>query len=305
VLLRLFCLKQLEPEKPYDIETMYITGLERYLGLGINTMFKKIILLTVLAGLFSVSVSAGPVDCGSKPISLAFFDFGLFYFNKDGQGKGISPDVVHELSKRTGCNIVSNVMPRARTWSDLATGHLDMTVDGIVNPKRTGFGWFIPYNKIKNYALVRKSSGKHVNESKNFRDQRQLVFGVVRSFNHGEELEKWLEQMRLENRVEESVNIEILFNKFMLGRIDAMFAPPVVYRKFLSERNMEDDIMIQDWAPSDKGIVASLVLAKNRFSESDSKDWARLIMGMRKDGTFKKIFSRYLSEADANWMADF
>jgi len=132
-----------------------------------------------------------------------------------------------------------------------------------------------------------------------------LVFGVVRSFNHGEELERWLGQMRLEKRVEESANIEILFNKLMLGRVDAIFAPPVVYRKFLKELNMQNDVMIQDWAPSDKGIVASLVLAKNRFSQADAKDWERLIMEMRSDGTFKEIFSHYLSQSDANWMADF
>ncbi len=259
----------------------------------------------MLIGMFSSVAIAGPVDCGAKPISLAFFDFGLFYFNKNGQGKGISPDVVDELSKRTGCKIVSNVLPRARTWDDLATGYLDMTVDGIVNQKRTGFGWFIPYNKIKNYALVKASLNNVVKSKKDFRDQNKLVFGVVRSFNHGQELEEWLDQMRLEKRVEESVNIGILFNKFMLGRIDAIFAPPVVYRKFLSELNMENKVVIQDWAPSDEGIVASLVLAKSRFSEEDAKDWTRLIMDMRQDGAFKHIFSRYLSEEDANWMADF
>ena len=268
-------------------------------------MFRKVIGFVLFISMFNTAAIAGPVNCGAKPISLAFFDFGLFYFTKNGQGEGISPDVVDELSKRTGCNIVSQVMPRARTWSDLATGHLDMTVDGIENHQRQNFGWFIPYNKIKNYALVNVESGKAVKGPKDFKNQRQLVFGVVRSFNHGEELEQWLNQMRREKRVEESVDIEILFNKLMLGRIDAIFAPPVVYRKFLSDLNIESDFEVQDWAPSDKGIVASLVLAKSRFTEADAKDWERLIMDMRSDGTFKKIFSRYLSEEDASWMADF
>jgi len=279
-------------------------GLVRNLSFGIITMFRQIIFFTMFIGIFSTACMAGPVNCGTKPISLAFFDFGLFYFNENGQGKGISPAVVNELSKRTSCEITSFALPRARTWSDLATGHLDMTVDGIVNKKRKSFGWFIPYNKIKNYALVKSKSGTSVRSANDFSNQHELVFGVVRSFNHGEELERWLDQMRLEKRVEESVNIGILFNKLMLGRVDAIFAPPVVYRKFLNELNMENDVMIQDWAPSDKGIVASLVLAKNRFSEADAKDWERLIMQMRDDGTFKQIFSSYLSESDANWMAD-
>lgn len=279
-------------------------GLARNLSFGIIMMFRQIILFAIFIGMLSATCMAGPVNCGTKPISLAFFDFGLFYFNENGQGKGISPDVAKELSKRAGCEITSFALPRARTWSDLATGHLDMTVDGIVNEKRKSFGWFIPYNKIKNYALIKSKSGKNVRSANDFTDQRELVFGVVRSFNHGEELERWLNQMRQQKRVEESVNIGILFNKLMLGRVDAIFAPPAVYRKFLNDLNMENDVMIQDWAPSDKGIVASLVLSKNRFSEADAKDWERLIMEMRDDGTFKQIFSRYLSQSDANWMAD-
>lgn len=255
--------------------------------------------------MLSATGVAGPVNCGAKPISLSFFDFGLFYYDKNGQGVGISQDVVDELIKRTGCRFITQVMPRARVWNDLATDNLDMTVDGIATEKRKLFGWFIPYNKIKNYALIKRNSGKTVQGPQGFRDQRQLVFGVVRSFNHGEELEEWLNQMRAENRVEESVNIELLFNKLMLGRIDAIFAPPVVYRKFLSDLNIENVIEIQDWAPTDKGIIASLVLAKSRFSEADAKDWEGLINEMRHDGTFKQIFSRYLSESDASWMANF
>ncbi len=267
-------------------------------------MFKQIIIFAMFIGMFSTSCIAGAVNCGNKPISLAFFDFGLFHFNENGQSKGISPDVVNELRKRTNCEITSFVLPRARTWKDLDTGHLDMTVDGIINEKRKSFGWFIPYNKIKNYAIIKTKSGTNVRSAKDFRDQRDLVFGVVRSFNHGEEHELWLNQMRRENRVEESVNIGILFNKLMLGRVDAILAPPVVYSKLLKDFNMENDVMIQDWAPSDKGILAALVLSKNRFSESDAKDWERLIMQMREDGTFKQIFSRHLSESDANWMAE-
>jgi len=268
-------------------------------------IIKRLSCLVLFVSMFSTTVIAGPVNCGDKPISLSFFDFGLFYFDKNGQGEGISQDVIDELIKRTGCKFITQVMPRARTWNDLATGNLDMTVDGIENQQRKSFGWFIPYNKIKNYAVIKTKAGTTVRGPENFRDQSQLLFGVVRSFDHGEELEKWLDQMRIEKRVEESVNIDILFNKLMLGRIDALFAPPAVYRKFLRDLNIENDVEIQDWAPTDKGIIASLVLAKSRFSEADAKDWGNLIKEMRRDGTFKQIFSTYLSENDANWMADF
>lgn len=269
------------------------------------SILKKALFVGLFLSIFSNAVISGPVNCGANPIKLSFFDFGLFYFEENGQGKGISRDVIDALIKRTDCEFITQVIPRARTWHDLSTGNLDMTVDGISNQERKNFGWFIPYNKIKNYALINAEIEKSVQGLNSFRDQPQLMFGVVRSFNHGNELESWLDQMRIEKRVEESANIDILFNKFMLGRIDAMFAPPAVYRKFLHDLKIENNVAIQDWAPDDKGIIASLVLAKSRFSEADAKDWAHLIMQMRLDGTFKHIFSQYLSKNDANWMADF
>jgi hypothetical protein len=55
----------------------------------------------LLLGLFNTAVIAGPINCGAKPISLSFFDFGLFYFTKNGQDEGISKDVIDELIKLT------------------------------------------------------------------------------------------------------------------------------------------------------------------------------------------------------------
>lgn len=271
----------------------------------LSTRWVREWLFGLLIGMLSSTAMAGPVNCGDKPISLAFFDFGLLYFEKDRRGQGIARDVVDELITRTGCKFITQLMPRARTWNDLSTGNLDMTVDGIVNQKRKGFGWFIPYNKIKNYALVKTKNTTIIRGPVSFRDKSQLQFGVVRSFNHGEELETWLDQMRAEKRVQESTNIEILFNKFLLGRVDAMFAPPPAYRKLLRDANIEDEVEIQDWAPMDKGIIGSLVLAKSRFSEEDASDWSSVVKKMRLDGTFKRIYSRYLSENDANWMTNF
>jgi len=265
----------------------------------------KQFLFGLLIAMFSTSALASPINCGSKPISLAFFNFGLLYFEKDGQGQGIGRDVVDELIKRTGCKFITQLMPRARTWNDLSSGYLDMTLDGVENPERRRFGWFIPYNQVKNYALIRTSAAPKEQGSNSFLEQKNLQFGVVRSFKHGVDLENWLDRMRAENRVQESANIDILFNKLMLGRIDAMFAPPPVYRKFLKDLNIQDDVSIQDWAPNDTGIIGSFVLAKSRFSEADAEEWIALVKEMRKDGTFKRIYARYLSADDAARMADF
>jgi len=268
-------------------------------------MFIKNFLFVLALAMFSNLAMAAPINCGSQPIRLAFFKFGLLYFETNGLGQGIGRDVVDELIKRTGCKFKTQLMPRARTWNDLSTGYLDMTHDGIENQERSRISWFIPYNRIKNYAVIRNSVASKMQGSESFLAQKNLQFGTVRSFKHGVEHEKWLDRMKSENRVQESANIDILFNKLKHGRIDAILAPPAVYQKFLKDLNIENDFSIQDWAPNDAGIFGCLVLTKSRFSEAEARKWQALVKEMKSDGTFKRIYATYLSGDDATRMADF
>jgi polar amino acid transport system substrate-binding protein len=252
-----------------------------------------------LLALISYTALAVPVDCGSKPIGLAYFEFGFFYFENDGHGKGIDKDVVDELAVRTGCKFVTQVMPRARVFVDLASGELDMSVVGIKTPEREQFAWFIPYATAKNYTLVVGTAGSSVRDAEGFLNRSQLQFGVVRGFKHGEEQDKWLEKMRQAARVEESASVNILFEKLKLGRINGMFSQPAVYRKNMKDMNMGSEVSIQDWFPSDKGVIGSLMLAKARFSEAEAARWGNIIREMRTDGTMERIFARYVSAAEA------
>jgi len=268
-------------------------------------MFMKKSLLALALVICSNFASAAPIDCGNKPIRFAFFKFGLLYFEQDGRGQGIGQEVIDELIKRTGCEFQTQLMPRARTWNDLSTGYLDMTHDGIENQERTRVSWFIPYNRIKNYAVIKNSVASKIQGSESFLNQKNLQFGTVRSFKHGVEHEAWLDRMKSEHRVQESANIDILFNKLKHGRIDAILAPPAVYRKFLKDLKIENDFSIQDWAPNDAGILGCLVLTKRRFSKIEARKWQALVKEMKSDGTFKRIYATYLSEDDATKMADF
>jgi len=89
------------------------------------------------------SLLAGPVNCGPRPIRLAFYTYGAFYF-EDAHGKehGVDKDIVDALAKRSGCRFETQLMARARIWADLASGNLDMSVSGIETPERGQFAWF-------------------------------------------------------------------------------------------------------------------------------------------------------------------
>lgn len=275
------------------------------MNIQLKKFVSRLILSGMLLGLNSLTALAGAVDCGSGPIRLAFFEFGLFYFEKDGQSKGIDKDVVDELTKRTGCTFKTQVLPRARIWRDLKGGNLDMTVAAVQNPERDSYAWFVPYLAAKNYALLRTTTASAVRSAGDFLNQNELQFGVVRGFKHEETLDIWLERMRKSQRVQESTEVELLFRKLKMGRIDGIFSQPYVYRKFIKEMKMEGNVVIQDWAPKEKGVVGNIMFSKRHFSKDDAARWQTVMHGLRADGTLKRIFMRYMPEEDVKNLLNF
>lgn len=263
------------------------------------------ILFTMLLVAIAPFAVAGSVDCGKAPIRLALYETGSFYFIENGQARGSDKDILEELIKRSGCRFETTVMVRARIWADLASGDLDMSMSGIQTPERDKFAWFAPYLTMKNYAIVDVDVARKVRQSSDFLAQPTLQFGVVRTFKHGDYHDRWLDTMRAAGRVQESTDVETLFRKLKERRVDAIFSQPPTYRKKIADLGMESRIQVQDWTPGEKGVPHGLILAKSRFDEKDAEQWRALIERMRKDGTLKKIFSRYLPEDEAARILEF
>lgn len=262
------------------------------------------LIATLLATMTAIAAAA-PFDCDSKPIRLAFYETGSFYFFENGRATGSDKDIVEELTKRSGCRFDTQLVMRARIWADLASGDLDMSVSGIQTPERDKFAWFAPYLTMKNYAIVHVDVARQVRQSSDFLAQPSLQFGVVRAFKHGDDQDRWLETLRAGGRVQESRDVETIFKKLKEHRVDAIFSQPPTYRKKIADLDMQSRIQVQDWTPGEKGVPHGLILAKSRFSEQEAEQWRSLIEAMRKDGTLKKIFSRYLAADEVARMLEF
>ncbi len=265
---------------------------------SLNRLFP---VLGLLVAFHAGWLGAAPLNCGSPPIRLAFYEYGFFY----DKGKGIDKDIVDELIRRSGCRFDTQVMTRARIWAELAEGNLDMSVSGIQNAERDRFAWFAPYLSMKNHVVLHVGAAATVRRSEDFLANSALQFGVVRAFKHGVEQDQWLEQLRSRQRVQESPNAETVFRKIKERRVDAMFSQPPVYRKFIEELDLHKEVAIQDWTPAEKGVPHGLILAKSRFSATDAEQWRALLGEMRADGALKRIFSRYLPAGEVQRMLEF
>lgn len=251
------------------------------------------------------TLAANPLCGGDRPIHLAFYDYGLFHFSQDGQVRGIDKAIVDELQRRSGCHFRAQVMARARIWADLASGQLDMSVSGIQTPQRDEFAWFAHYLSMKNYAILRADRAARLRQGEAFIATPRLRFGVVRAFRHGEAQDRWLDQLREQDRVEESTDAETLFRKLKAGRIDGLFSQPPVFRKALADLGMSADFVAVDWTPEERGVPHGLILAKSRFDAVAAEAWRDLIETLRADGTLLRIYRNYLPTDEAKRLLDF
>ena len=263
----------------------------------------KAILASLLATLFATTgLQAHEAPCG--PYQVAFYETGLLYFKSvAGDYVGIDRDVVEEVGRRTGCTLVRVMESRVRTWTALAGGTLDMTVSGIETLERQRFASFIPYVlNNRNYLIVRNELAARVKTMDEFRTQKSLRLGVIKSFVHGATLDPWIEALRREGRVHEVADLEVLARVFAAGRVDAFLSQPVVWGPLLKHNQLDGTVQMLDIAPRDNAVLG-LVLSRQRVAAVDVDRMRNAIEMMRADGTLEVIFARYVDRPTARALA--
>lgn len=254
-------------------------------------------LLCFAALLSSSSAKAvDAVDCPAKAWSVGLYEHGLLFFH--GRS-GIDKDIVDEIRKRTGCKLYSSLMPRARIWYDLEQGKLDLSVSGMASAKRRRFAWFIPYMQMKSMVVLAPSVPLSVVQAADFLKRSNLIFGAVRSFQHGQLNDELLQQLANLGRLQYYPDSRTLFKALKQERVHAIFAQVPAYRHFIPELQLSSKIRILDWALQEEGLQHGLVLAKSSFTEQQMEQWHALMQQMKQDGTLHRIFTRYLSEQEA------
>lgn len=236
-----------------------------------------------------------------KMLKVAFYEAGYLYSNN----QGIDKDVVDEIKIRGGYSFQYVEMPRARIWITLANGTLPMSVSGIQNPERDKFAYFIPYIVQNNKAIV--MNAKYTTPASIINTKNTRI-AVVRSFKHGEYFDEFLEKFRANGGV--ITEVPTIQNLFLMlkaeNRVDMIISQPAFYAKELKDLGIRSKVIIRDWdTPVKKPIVLSLILNKAHFSEQEVTKMRKIVQAMRKDGTMKKIFSKYLSNKEVKEAMNF
>lgn len=263
------------------------------MAMSMNFALLKRALCCFLLGMSSATTLAGPPQ-HEPSISLAFYELGVLYYkNTDGAYAGIDHDVIEELSKRTGLRFQSALESRVRIWSRLANGTLDMSVSGIATPERERFARFIPYFATRNYMLMRRDLPHSARSPAGFLADPTYKVAVVKSFKHGAEYDRWLDQLRATGRVREAADFPTVLHLLKIGRVQAVLALPTSWVPAMRQEGMAAAVQVLDWWPKDT-ITHGLILSRQRIPEATAERIATAIQSMRNDGTLLAIFRRHI-----------
>lgn len=249
--------------------------------------------LQMLALLLADAAQGAP-ECPPRPIRLAFYEYGMYY----NQGSGVDQDVVEELKRRSGCTFDIRVLPRIRIWIDLESGEVDMATSAVETPERARIFWFMHYMQAKQYALVSKRQTAGVDSMEAFIATPGLRLAMGRGFKHSAYYDAALERLAAQGRIEVVTSADQMYEMLKNERVAGIIAGAMVFRLKLRELQMEDQVRVADWNPSEPPIFAGLVMPRRNFSEAQAKEWARLIDEMRRDGTMERLIGKYLSRQE-------
>ena len=256
--------------------------------------------LPIIALLTLSSAAHANEFCPERPLKLALFEFGIFL--DASSMKGLDPDLIALLQRRTGCRIDGEVMPRARHWVEMREGTVDMVTAAIPTAERDKFMYSLPYIRTRNVMILGSAVPAAIKDFKSFLEASELKLGVVRGFRHEPALDEFIASLRAAGRVREEADSNLLFQALAAGTVEAVPAEPLVYPGNLKRNGLTGKVRIGDWLPRDQYAKGVLGLSRRTFTDAQVARWRSLLKNLLDEGTLQRLGSTYLSADEARSM---
>lgn len=249
--------------------------------------------------------SPAAAPCPDRPVLVAFYEFGALYTAQSSDrsgglaGAGIDIDLVREMQRRSGCRFEGVTMTRARIWSEMEAGRLDMTTSGIATPEREKLYVFAPYIQLKHHVWMLKDHPLVRGGLAEFQANANWRWGAVRGYKHTPAYDAALDQARSQGRVVEATDDVGLLRLLAEGTVDAVIGHSVVMRRYAAEHPRKPQLVSLDWAPQQSVVPEGMVLSRSRFNETELAYWRSLVREIVRDGTLARMARRHVAEDEA------
>ncbi|MFO1250985.1 MAG: transporter substrate-binding domain-containing protein [Inhella sp.] len=251
----------------------------------------------LLGLLLSGGARAAEPTCG--PLRLALLPApGVFEWSSDGQHRGLELAVAHALEQRSGCSLQLRPTNAARLWGDVLQGQVDLSSGAALLPGRAEQADFILLAALHPVLLMRRELAERLPQRADFEAQAPLRLGVVRMAKRAAAVQAWVDKLRAQGRVVESLDDATSLRVFEAGRCDAV----LVFATVLQSRPDAwwRDHQVVDWFPGTEFQVGWV--ASHHLSAAQRLRLRQAAEGLRQDGTLERLVRQHLGEAAAPYL---
>lgn len=177
---------------------------------------------------FALLLFAGRVhaEC-TRPIQVPVAETGLSVIIQGQEVSGIYRDILDDVSKHSNCQFVYKPVPRARLEAMFQAGTADLLLPAPRTELRDQHGIFVPLVQAR-AAVISMEGKRYPIQSLEDLKRLQLRVAVVRGFDYGERYERFLADMRGNERLFVEVSPVAVARLLQAGIADAAIMTPTV-----------------------------------------------------------------------------
>ena len=216
-----------------------------------------------------------------------------YYKDTDGKPAGLTFELLHEISKKTGYELKFLEMPWIRAVKEIEHGNLDLTAEAFKTSEREKFAYFsIPFIKPSYVLWVRKGESENY-PFKIIKDLSSTPFqlGMIRGYSFGDDIDSILKKMEDKRTIQYVAKDISNYKKLLYFRIDGFIDHGFNTAYMLKKMGYFDKFEIHPMSfyYDDSFIMFS----KNTVSPEKVYAFNNALQSMKDDGTYQQIINKY------------
>ena len=248
----------------------------------------------VAALLVALAAAGAHAGC-SRELQVGVSELGYGAYQRDGLWMGIVPELIGELSQRSGCKLKLVGRPRARVLLEFEQGQLDIITSVMRAPDRERIGQFLPYAYAEQDLIVLGEPVPRTLEE--LRRMPDVKLGVVRGVRLSPQLDELINAMVASRQAEYSPDFDNLATKLNAGRLRVALIPSVIHVKQRQDGLLPAQITVVD-LPESQPEPIGIYVNRQHVSGDDLQLLARQLEMIKREGRVVAIYQRHVGEAE-------
>lgn len=228
-----------------------------------------------------------------RQFTVGVAELGWGLYRERGELRGVVPELLAELARRSGCTFVMEVRPRARLVADYQAGVVDIITSSYRTPERESAGQFMPYAYTEMDMVLADTVPKAVDSAERLIAEPGLVLGSVRGNYGGEAVAEVLNRLTTAGRLELASDFENLTARLEAGRFSAGAYPAIIHSKFFKDGRLRGFRVVRFGRTQPDTI--GLYVNHSRVTSADRERIAAALQSVVKAGGVRKIYRHYLT----------